>query len=102
MVLIKPDALIVLGDTNSCLSIIGVKRFHITISIWEPETAVKTSVFQRRATAEMLVLSVRYRWCIPSTQGVILTTQEHTYVTGFPMTEVLHGYLEIIEVSIIY
>lgn len=48
---IKPDAVLVLGDTNSCLSVIGAKRLHIPISIWKQETVVKMSVFRKRQTA---------------------------------------------------
>lgn len=51
---IKPDAVLVLGDTNSCLSVIGAKRLHILMfrfSIWKQETVVKMSVFRKRQTA---------------------------------------------------
>lgn len=48
---IQPDALLILGDTNSCLSAISAKRLHIPISIWKQETVVKTSVCRKRQTA---------------------------------------------------
>lgn len=51
MVEVKPDAVLVLGDTNSCLSVIGAKRLHIPISIWKPVTAASTNVFRKRPTA---------------------------------------------------
>lgn len=47
----KPDAVLVLGDTNSCLSVIGAKRLHIPISTWRPATAARTSASRRRRTA---------------------------------------------------
>ena len=37
MVAVEPDAVLVLGDTNSCLSVIGAKRLHILFFIWKPE-----------------------------------------------------------------
>lgn len=48
---IKPDALLVLGDTNSCLSAISAKRLHIPISIWKQVTDARMSAFPRRRTA---------------------------------------------------
>ena len=48
---IRPDALLILGDTNSCLSAIAAKRLHIPISIWKPGTAARTSACPRRPTA---------------------------------------------------
>ena len=51
MAAIKPDALLVLGDTNSCLSAIPAKRLHIPIFTWRPATAAVTSGSPRRPTA---------------------------------------------------
>ena len=51
MVEVKPDAVLVLGDTNSCLSVIGAKRLHIPIFHMEAVTAASTNVFRRRRTA---------------------------------------------------
>lgn len=51
MVQEKPDAVLVLGDTNSCLSVIGAKRLHIPIFIWKPGIAARTSACRRRPTA---------------------------------------------------
>lgn len=53
---IKPDAVLVLGDTNSCLSVIGAKRLHIPISIWKPETAARMSACRKRQTAVSWIL----------------------------------------------
>ena len=50
MVQTRPDAVLVLGDTNSCLSVIGAKRLHIPYSIWRRATAARTSAFLRRRT----------------------------------------------------
>ena len=51
MVEVKPDAVLVLGDTNSCLSVIGAKRLHIPIFHMEAGTAASTNVFRKRQTA---------------------------------------------------
>ena len=51
MVQVKPDAVLVLGDTNSCLSVIGAKRLHIPIFHMEQATAALTSACLRRPTA---------------------------------------------------
>ena len=48
---IKPEALLILGDTNSCLSAIAAKRLHIPIFHWKQETAVKMNVCRRKQTA---------------------------------------------------
>lgn len=53
---IKPDALLILGDTNSCLSAIAAKRLHIPISIWKLETDVRMSVCRRKLIVESLIL----------------------------------------------
>lgn len=52
MVEIKPDAVLVLGDTNSCLSVIGAKDFIFLYSIWKPEIVVKMSVCLKKRTEE--------------------------------------------------
>ena len=52
---IQPDAVLVLGDTNSCLSVIGAKRLHIPIFTWKRETVARTSACQRRQTGESLI-----------------------------------------------
>ena len=51
MVETRPDALLILGDTNSCLSAIAAKRLHIPIFHMEPATAARTSACPRRPTA---------------------------------------------------
>ena len=74
---IRPDALLVLGDTNSCLSVIGAKRLHIPIFHMEAGNRCKDE-------------------CLPE------ETKERTYVTGSPMAEVLHQNLEKIVASDIH
>lgn len=51
MAAIQPDAVLVLGDTNSCLAVIGAKRLHIPISIWKPETGARMSACRKKPTA---------------------------------------------------
>lgn len=54
----KPDGVLVLGDTNSCLSVIGAKRLHIPISTWRPATAARTSACPRRPTVVSSISSL--------------------------------------------
>ena len=54
MVETKPDAILVLGDTNSCLSVIGAKRLHI----WRPEIAVRMNVYRKKQIVESWILSL--------------------------------------------
>lgn len=51
MVEVKPDAVLVLGDTNSCLSVIGANACISRSSTWKPVTAASTNVFRKRQTA---------------------------------------------------
>lgn len=55
---IKPDALLILGDTNSCLSAIAASVCTSLFSIWRQETVVKMSACLRRPTGALLILSV--------------------------------------------
>lgn len=68
---IKPDALLILGDTNSCLSAIAAKRLHIPISIWKQETAARTSVCRKRQTAGSWILFPMSIWPTVSMQESI-------------------------------
>ena len=83
MVAIQPDAVLVLGDTNSCLSVIGAKRLHIPIFHMEAGNRCKDE-HARRYLADT---------------GL---PKERTYVTGSPMAEVLHQNLAKIEASDIH
>ena len=83
MVETKPDAVLVLGDTNSCLSVIGAKRLHIPVDIIS-DVNMAYSEHARRYLADC---------------GL---PKERTYVTGSPMAEVLHENLAEIEASDIF
>lgn len=54
MVDTRPDAVLVLGDTNSCLSVIGAKRLQFLFSTWRQETVARTSVCRKKQTAVLL------------------------------------------------
>lgn len=71
MVREKPDAVLVLGDTNSCLSVIGAKRLHIPISIWKPGTAARMSACRRRRTDALWISSAMSISAIQSTHAGI-------------------------------
>ena len=88
MVEIKPDAVLVLGDTNSCLSVIGAKRLHIPIFHMEAGNRCKD---------ECLPEETKRRYLADC--GL---PKERTYVTGSPMAEVLHNNLKEIEASDIH
>lgn len=68
----KPEGVLVLGDTNSCLSVIGAKRLHIPIFHMEQVTVVRTNVFQRKQTAVSLISFLTLIWLIQSMHVVIL------------------------------
>ena len=74
MVATKPDAVLVLGDTNSCLSVIGAKRLHIPFFIWKQETVVRMNVFQRR---QIVVLSILFLTLILRTQSMRADTLQN-------------------------
>lgn len=71
MVQVRPDAVLVLGDTNSCLSVIGAKRLHIPISIWRQETAARMSACRRRRTDALWISSAMSISAIQSTHAGI-------------------------------
>ena len=83
----KPDALLILGDTNSCLSAISAKRLHIPIFHMEAGN---------RCFDECLPEETNRRIVDHNAEG---TAKERTFVTGSPMAEVLHANLEKIEAS---
>ena len=72
MVETKPDAVLVLGDTNSCLSVIGAKRLHIPIFTWKQVTAVRMSACQRRLIVELWILFLMLTWLTQNMHVVIL------------------------------
>ena len=93
---IKPDALLVLGDTNSCLSAISAKRLHIPIFHMEAGNRCKDECLPEETNRRIVdVISEPARKYLHE-MGM---PKERTYVTGSPMAEVLHGNLDKIEAS---
>ena len=102
----KPDAVLVLGDTNSCLSVIGAKRLHIPIFHMEAGNRCKDECLPEETNRRIvdvisdvnLAYSEHARRYLKDT-GL---PKERTYVTGSPMAEVLHQNLAKIEASDIH
>lgn len=106
MVLIKPDAMLVLGDTNSCLSVIGAKRLHIPIFHMEAGNRCKDECLpeetNRRIVDIISDINMAYSEYARDYLAEAGLPKERTYVTGSPMAEVLHINLEKIEASDIH
>ncbi len=100
---IKPDALLVLGDTNSCLSAISAKRLHIPIFHMEAGNRCKDECLpeetNRRIVDVIADVNLPYSEAARRYLIELGMPKERTYVTGSPMAEVLHGNLEKIEKS---
>ena len=103
MVRIKPDAVLVLGDTNSCLSVIGAKRLHIPIFHMEAGNRCKDECLpeetNRRIVDIISDVNLAYSEHARRYLAECGLPKERTYVTGSPMAEVLHNNLEDIEKS---
>ena len=103
MVEIKPDAVLVLGDTNSCLSVIGAKRLHIPIFHMEAGNRCKDECLpeetNRRIVDIISDVNLAYSEHARRYLADCGVPKERTYVTGSPMAEVLHRNLEEIEKS---
>ena len=103
MVAIKPDAVLVLGDTNSCLSVIGAKRLHIPIFHMEAGNRCKDECLpeetNRRIVDIISDVNMAYSEHARRYLADCGLPKERTYVTGSPMAEVLHENLAEIEVS---
>lgn len=103
MVEIKPDAVLVLGDTNSCLSVIGAKRLHIPIFHMEAGNRCKDECLpeetNRRIVDIISDVNLAYSEHARRYLADCGLPKERTYVTGSPMAEVLHNNLEKIKVS---
>lgn len=103
MVEIKPDAVLVLGDTNSCLSVIGAKRLHIPIFHMEAGNRCKDECLpeetNRRIVDIISDVNLAYSEHARKYLADCGLPKERTYVTGSPMAEVLHANLESIEAS---
>lgn len=106
MVDIKPDALLVLGDTNSCLSAIGAKRLHIPIFHMEAGNRCKDECLpeetNRRIVDIISDVNMAYSEHARRYLADCGLPRERTYVTGSPMAEVLRNNLNEIENSDIH
>ena len=106
MVETKPDAVLVLGDTNSCLSVIGAKRLHIPIFHMEAGNRCKDECLpeetNRRIVDIISDVNMAYSEHARRYLADCGLPKERTYVTGSPMAEVLHQNLAKIEVSDIH
>ena len=100
---IKPDALLVLGDTNSCLSAISAKRLHIPIFHMEAGNRCKDECLpeetNRRIVDIISDVNLAYSEHARRYLAECGLPKERTYVTGSPMAEVLHNNLENILAS---
>lgn len=103
---IKPDAVLVLGDTNSCLSVIGAKRLHIPIFHMEAGNRCKDECLpeetNRRIVDIISDVNMAYSEHARRYLADCGLPKERTYVTGSPMAEVLHNNLSEIEASDIH
>lgn len=106
MVEIEPDAVLVLGDTNSCLSVIGAKRLHIPIFHMEAGNRCKDECLpeetNRRIVDIISDVNMAYSEHARRYLADCGLPKERTYVTGSPMAEVLHNNLAKIEASDIH
>ena len=100
---IRPDALLVLGDTNSCLSAISAKRLHIPIFHMEAGNRCKDECLPEETNRRIVdvISDVNLPYSEPARKYLheMGMPKERTYVTGSPMAEVLHGNLSKIEAS---
>ena len=106
MAALKPDAVLVLGDTNSCLSVIGAKRLHIPIFHMEAGNRCKDECLPEETNRRIvdIISDVNMAYSEHARRYLADTglPRERTYVTGSPMAEVLHGNLSKIEASDIH
>lgn len=106
MVETKPDAVLVLGDTNSCLSVIGAKRLHIPIFHMEAGNRCKDECLpeetNRRIVDIISDVNMAYSEHARRYLAECGLPKERTFVTGSPMAEVLHQNLGQIEASDIH
>lgn len=103
---IRPEAVLVLGDTNSCLSVIGAKRLHIPIFHMEAGNRCKDECLpeetNRRIVDIISDVNMAYSEHARRYLADCGLPKERTYVTGSPMAEVLHNNLAEIEASDIH
>ena len=103
MLATKPDAVLVLGDTNSCLSVISAKRLHIPIFHMEAGNRCKDECLPEETNRRIVDIISDVNMCYSEHARRYLAEcglpRERTYVTGSPMAEVLHENLAEIEAS---
>lgn len=103
MVQIKPDAVLVLGDTNSCLSVIGAKRLHIPIFHMEAGNRCFDECLPEETNRRIVDIISDVNICYSEHARRYLNASsvapQRTYVSGSPMAEVLHENLAEIESS---
>lgn len=103
---VKPDVLLILGDTNSCLSAIAAKRLHIPIFHMEAGNRCFDECLPEETNRRIVDHIADVNMCYSEHARRYLnsegTAKERTYVTGSPMAEVLHANLAQIEASDIF
>ena len=106
MVQVRPDAVLVLGDTNSCLSVIGAKRLHIPIFHMEAGNRCFDECLPEETNRRIVDIISDVNICYSEHARRYLNAsgvaKERTYVSGSPMAEVLHENLAEIESSDIH
>ena len=106
MVQLQPDAVLVLGDTNSCLSVIGAKRLHIPIFHMEAGNRCFDECLPEETNRRIVDIISDVNICYSEHARRYLNASDvapqRTYVCGSPMAEVLHENLEEIERSNIH
>ena len=106
MVQVKPDAVLVLGDTNSCLSVIGAKRLHIPIFHMEAGNRCKDECLPEETNRRIVDIISDVNLCYSEHARRYLMEcgmpKERTFVVGSPMAEVLRANLDRIEASDIH
>ena len=106
MVKVKPDAVLVLGDTNSCLSVIGAKRLHIPTFHMEAGNRCFDECLPEETNRRIVDIISDVNMCYSEHARRYLNAsgvaKERTYVTGSPMAEVLEAHIdEILESNIL-
>ena len=103
MASVKPDAVLILGDTNSCLSVIGAKRLHIPIFHMEAGNRCFDECLPEETNRRIVDVTADVNLCYSEHARRYLNAagvpKERTYVTGSPMAEVLHANLDKIKSS---
>ena len=106
MTAIQPDAMLILGDTNSCLSAIAAKRLHIPIFHMEAGNRCKDECLPEETNRRIVDIISDVNLCYSEHARRYLMEcglpKERTFVTGSPMAEVLHANLDKIEASDIH